>query len=557
MEESLKNPLFEGDVLTTTKTRCKNSMAIQTIANIAKGSFGPLGLDKMLVDDSGSITVTNDGATIFSLLDISDPAARLLASMARSQDQAAGDGTTSVIILAGELVKLSIEKIQEGFHPGLMSAGIVKASKLAIKYINDYLTIDMENYKKKYKRDILRDSIATSLNSKVVNSYISHFSPLVSEAVSGSKSNDQDSVQVLLRAGESIEDSKLLKGFGIATVPVNEKLFENKNLIKGRVILINNGFEARRLDLGQKINLTDTSTINQVKKTESELPIKVLKKLKENNIIGIISSCGFSSDSERLMENLGIFGIKRLEFKHLDRLASILKCRIFGNLDSILEANFNEKLYDEMNFSNTEIEHLRLNEGSIMLIRDDNDSFRSIIVRGPNEWILDEVERSIHDALCVGFKLKNKKGYKDNKIIAGGGSTELSTAVYLEELSGTYGSKIEIPMKIFAQSLLSIPETLAVNSGLNVSFVINTIMEKYKSELQRKEIKNDEDILIKYMGIGVDQDEPIVYDMLEKGIVEPLASKIKIIEIATEAALAILRVDESINLYPKQQPKKK
>ena len=551
-----KNPLFDGERIKGTAIRSKNSRSVESLANILKSSLGPKGLDKMMVDEAGSITVTNDGATILGLLDVVDPAARLVVELSRSQDTAAGDGTTSVAILAAELIKRGFQLVEEGVHAAIVTAGFVKAKNEASKFISSELTINTKD--KSGQHELLTQAIKTSLSSKAISVHSEVFAQMVAEAVTNNFFSAETETQVLLRAGSAISDSRLFDGYAFVSRPVNELLFRDKEqrLTKlcGHLVLCAFGLKPKRMELGVKINLENPETVNKLQAEEQEFPLKLVHKVAKEKFIGILSMGVISIPVKRLCEKLGLFALENVEYKHLHALSLLLNSRIHSTIENFLSEE-NGRAED----CEAEV-FLEPVEEEVVFVAKPKKPFagkrtpKSILLRGPNEYTLAEVERSLHDAIEVAKNLVSKQNSSEGKVVAGGGSVESASSAFLLQLADSFASQIRLPIKTFGEALMVIPETLAVNAGKSGVTVCALLRENFANFVSNDE---EEKSYKKYMGVCGKKSKLVEDDMAAKGIVEPVLSKLKQLEIATEAALSILRIDECIELYPDEKQKQK
>lgn len=533
--------------------RSSNVMAVQAVANVLKSSLGPQGLDKMLVDDLGDVTVTNDGATILKQLEVKHPAARILVDLSDLQDQEVGDGTTTVTLIAAELLKRGNQLVMNGIHPISIISGYKLAAREAIKYINEHLTTSVSGI----GRDILLNVARTTLNSKYIGAESDHFAKLIVDAIkavetvddSGSAKFPVGAINILKSHGRSARESALHDGYALARLTRASQAMP-QSIKKARIALLDFNLRQHRMQLGVQIHITDPEELERVRQKERDITKAKIDKILKAGANVVLTTQGIDDMALKYFVEAGAIAVRRVDRRDMRRIARCTggtSCLTLATIDG--DEEFNSAWLGECD----EVSEERVGDWDFLFFKGcKNSKAQSLVLRGPNETFLDEVERSVHDALCAV-----SRALEHDSICAGGGAVEASLSVYLEDLARTLGSREQLAVAEFAEALLVIPRTLAVNAAqdsLDLLARLRRHHHRYQCSTATAQNagtastthENKDDA----KWYGLDLIEGNVRNNLRAGVVEPAQSKIKAIRFATEAAITILRIDDVIKLAP-------
>ncbi|NHV45373.1 MAG: thermosome subunit [Candidatus Verstraetearchaeota archaeon] len=505
-----------------------NIMAAITIAEAVKSTLGPKGMDKMLVDTLGDVTITNDGATILGEIEVQHPAAKIMVEVSKTQDEEVGDGTTTSVVLAGELLKKAEELIEKNIHPTLIVQGYKKATEKAIETLEKIaIPVDINN------DEMLRKVAYTSMNSKASAGIADIFADIVVKAVKqiaekrGEKYiADIDYVQVVKKQGGSVNDSLLVYGVIVDKEVVHPGM--PKKVQDAKIALLDCPLEIEKTEIDAEIRISDPTQMKAFIEEEGRMLKEMVNKIKAVGANVVFCQKGIDDLAQHYLAKEGIMALRRVKKSDMEKLARATGARIVTNLDDLTPADLG---YAKL------VEERRFGEDKLTFVEGCKDPRAvSILIRGGLQRVVDEAERTLHDALCTVSDV-----IEEGKVVAGGGAPEMEIAKALREYATSIGGREQLAIEAFADSIEVIPRTLAENAGLDP---IDIIVE-LRSRHEKGEI-----------WAGVDVISGKVANMLEKGVIEPLVVKTQAIKSATEACSMILRIDDVIAAAKTTTPSK-
>jgi archaeal chaperonin len=511
--------LKEGASQTKGRDAQKNNIAAaKLIAEVVRSSLGPRGMDKMLVDGLGDVTITNDGATILKEIDVQHPAAKMMVEISKATDNEVGDGTSSVVVLAGALIEKAEELINKDVHPTIIVDGYRKSALKSIEIFNQLAQkIDGSNKAELIK--IARTSMQTKLVSKesdelsqvVVNAALQ-----VSEPKESGYSVDIDDVKVEKKAGGSLRDTKLIKGIVLDKEVVHGGM--PKRVEKAKIALVNSALEIEKTEFDAKINISSPDQMKMFLEEENRMLKSMVDKIISSGANVAICQKGIDDVAQHYLAKSNVLSVRRVKESDMTKLARATGARIVNNLEDLGTKDLG--LADLVEERKVETDKWVFIEGC------KHPKAVTILIRGGSQRVVDEAERSLHDALMV-----TKDVIERPFIVAGGGSPESYVAGKLREWSSTLSGREQLAADKFAESLEVIPLALAENAGMDP---IDTL-----TELRSKQAKGSK-------WSGIDARSAKIVDMSKLDIVEPLSVKEQIIKSATEVASMILRIDDVI-----------
>jgi len=532
---------IDGERTSGMDVRNENVHAVSAIQNIMKTSLGPQGLDKMLVDDIGDVTITNDGATILSRIEVKHPAAKVLVELAQTQDEAVGDGTTSVVILAAEILKRSNELIKNGIHPTNVIAGIKIAAKKSIEFIRSDLQIKTDTL----GRDSLISAARTSMASKILGPDSEYFSEIVVNAVqnikvvtsSGKERYPIKSINILKQHGKSVRESVLVNGFAINVRRASQGMPQR---IKGaKIALLDINLNRQRMKMGVQVQITDPTKLQGVQEREITLIRDRIQMIINAGANVIFTTKGIDDLCLKYFVEAGAIAARRCNKDDLRRIAKATGGSVVTSLADLQgEESFDPAYLGEAD----EVVEETLADDQLIYVKGcKNTKAQSIILRGANEFLLDEMDRTLHDAICV-----IKRVLESKTVVAGGGAVEAALSIYLEKFATSIKSREQLAIAEFAEALLVIPKTLSVNAAQDATELVAKLRVCHndsQSDPTKKALNRT----------GLDLIDGKIRDNIAAGVIEPALTKIKYIQFATEASITILRIDDLIRINEKEK----
>jgi archaeal chaperonin len=511
--------LKEGASQTKGRDAQKNNIAAaKLISEVVRSSLGPRGMDKMLVDGLGDVTITNDGATILKEIDVQHPAAKMMVEISKATDNEVGDGTSSVVVLAGALIEKAEELITKDVHPTIIVDGYRKSALKSIEIFN-HLAQKIDPGNKSELIRVARTSMQTKLVSKdsdelsevVVNAALQ-----VSEPNESAYIIDIDDVKVEKKTGGSLRDTKLIKGIVLDKEVVHGGM--PKRVEKAKIALINSALEIEKTEFDAKININSPDQMKMFLDEENKMLKNMVDKIISSGANVAICQKGIDDVAQHYLAKSNVLSVRRVKESDMTKLSRATGARIVNNLEDLSSKDLGSA--DLVEERKVETDKWVFVEGC------KHPKAVTILIRGGSQRVVDEAERSIHDALMVTKDVMEKP-----LIVAGGGSPESYVAGKLREWSSTLSGREQLAADKFAESLEVIPLALAENAGMDP---IDTL-----TELRSKQTKGSK-------WSGIDARGGKVVDMSKLDIVEPLSVKEQIIKSATEVASMILRIDDVI-----------
>ena len=508
--------LKEGTERTKDKeAQFNNIAAAKAVGDTVRSTLGPKGMDKMLVNTIGDVVITNDGVTILKEIEVQHPAAKMVVEVAKTQDNECGDGTTTAVVLAGELLKQSEELIDAKIHPTVITSGFRMAANKAVEVLNE-IAVDAT------KDEILRKVAVTSLTGKAVGEEYDVLADVVvraAKAVAEDGKVDTDNIRIEKKVGGVIGDTYLIEGVVIDKEAVHSRM--PKKIENAKIALFAASLEVKKTEFDAQIQITNPESMTAFLAEEENTMKAIVEKIKEVGANVVFSSKGVDELVQHYLAKAGILGYRRLKQSDLEAIAKATGGSIVGSVMEITKKDLGtagmveEKLVGE--------------DGMAFITKCKNPKAMTIFVRGGTEHVLEEVERAVNDAVrTVSVTLEDKK------VVAGGGAPEIEIGLRLSEFASSVGGREQLAIEKFAKAMEIIPWTLAENAGLDS---IDSII-KLKNAHEKK--KKDG----KYYGLDLSSGEAV--DMLKLNVVEPLRVKVQAITSAEEVANMVLRIDDVI-----------
>jgi thermosome len=499
--------------------RKSNMMAAQIIAEVLKTTLGPRGMDKMLIDSLGDITITSDGATVLDEIDVQHPAAKMMIEVSKTQDKEVGDGTTTAVILAGELLKQAVELLEENIHPSIIISGYQKAADKAIETLEAAaIDVDMQDH------ETLMKLSNTSMRSKAVSSARDHLSSIVIDAIKqiiekrdGRIIADVDNVQIVKNEGKSLEETELIQGIIVDKEVVHAGM--PKKIKEAKIALLDTPLEVKKTEFDAEIRITSPESIKAFLDQESSMLEKKVEQVVESGANVLFCQKGIDDMAQHYLAKAGVLSARRAKKSDMEKLAKATGGKVVNNLADLKESDLGKC---------GSVEEKKISGDNMIFVEGcDNPQAVAIFVRAGLERMIDEAERGLNDALHVIADVAEVP-----KMVAGGGSIEMELSKKVRDFAAQVGGREQLAIEGFADALEVIPRTLADNAGLDI---LDTMVAMKAAHAKKKGIA---------MGVNV-YDEGVI-DMLDEGVVEPMVVKLQAIKSGVEVASMILRIDDVI-----------
>jgi thermosome len=496
-----------------------NITAAIIVSEVVKSTLGPRGMDKLLVDSLGDVTVTNDGATVLDEIDVQNPAAKMMVEVAKAQDDEVGDGTTTAVLLAGNLLKRAQDLLDDGVHPTTIVAGYKKGADRAIE------TLDSIGDPIKLEDKVALKKIAmTAMHSKGLGGAREHFADIAIEAVQqvaekrGDKMYaDVDNVQLVKKEGKSLLDTELVKGIIVDKEVVHPGM--PKNVKNAKIALLDAALEIEKTEISAEIRINDPTQMKAFLDEENRMMKEMVDKIKSSGANVVLCQKGIDDTTQHYLAKEGILAVRRIKKSDIEKLGRATGGKIVTNLDDLKSSDLGKAGL---------VEERKIGDDKMVFIQECKDPRSvSILIRAGLERLVDEAERALKDALSVVADVVHKP-----KVVTGGGAVEAELAKRLREYGMKVGGREQLAIEAFGETLEMVPKTLAENAGFDPI----DIMVSLRSAHEKKDGINQ----------GVDVMKGGVKDMKKQGVIEPLRVKEQAIRSAAEAASMILRIDDVI-----------
>ncbi len=519
--------LKEGTDRTRGRTAQSNNIyAARLLADMVKTTLGPRGMDKMLVDSMGDVVITNDGATILKELDLAHPAVKMVQEVAKTQDAECGDGTTTSVVLTGELLKVAGELLEKGIHPTTITSGYNLAAKEAVKVLEGMaVTI------KKNDKEVLRNIAKTSLASKSANTSSDLLTQVVVDAVTGIAETtgtgknvvttvDLDNILVQKAQGGSLEDTQLVQGIILDKERVHAGMPEKVE--NAKIALVNAALEIKKTEVDAKIEITAPDQLGAFLAQEESTLKGYVEKVKKSGANVLVCQKGIDDLAQHFLAKNGVYAIRRAKKSDMEKLAKATGAQIVNTLDDLDKKSLGTAGL---------VQERKIGDDTFTFVTDcPSPKAVSILVRGGTEHVVAEADRALEDALSVVAV-----ALEDGKMTPGGGAAAIEIAMQLRSFAPTVGGREQMAVEAFADAVEVVPRTLAENAGLDEIDILLSLRRAHKRGKT---------------AAGVNVFTGKVVDMFDENVIEPLRVGTQELKAATEAAVMILRIDDVLSAKP-------
>jgi len=495
-----------------------NISAARIVTEVVKTTLGPRGMDKMLVDSLGDVTVTSDGATVLDELDVQHPAAKMLVEIAKTQDDEVGDGTTTAVVLAGELLKRAEMLLDQGLHPTMINAGFRKAEEKAMEILREIAKpVDLKD------SETLRKIAVTAMYGKSLGAATEHFAKIAVDAVNhviekrgDGFSADIENIQLVKKEGKSLLDTELVRGVIVDKEVVHPGM--PRRVEKAKIVLLDTALEMEKTEFSAEIKISNPQQMQAFLDEETKLMKDMVEKVKASGANVVLCQKGIDEVAQSFLAKAGILAARRIKKSDIEKLSRATGARIITNFDDLRSSDLGVAGL---------VEERKLGDDKMIFIQDCKDPKSvSILIRAGLERMVDEAERTLKDALSVVIDVVKKP-----KIVAGGGAVETELAKRTREYATKIGGREQLAVEAFADAMEVIPRTLADNAGLDQIDILVGLRAAHETKGV-------------WSGINVYNGE--IVDMWKEGVLEPLKVKEHAIGSAVEVASMILRIDDVI-----------
>jgi thermosome len=495
-----------------------NIMAARAIADAVRSTLGPKGMDKMLVDSMGDVVITNDGVTILKEIDVQHPAAKMVVEVAKTQDEEVGDGTTTAAILAGEFLKNALDLIDSKVHPTIIAKGYRMASERAVEILDSLgITVGADDV------ETLRNIAMTAMMSKSISGSREHMAKLAVEAVrtiteerDGNLKADLDNIQIVKKQGGSMEDTEMIRGIIVDKEPVHSAM--PKKIENAKIALVNSALEIKKTEVEAKIQITNPEQMQAFLNEEERILKQMVEQIKSVGANVVFCQKGIDDLVQHYLAKERIFAARRLKESDIEKLSKATGAKIVNKLSELEKRDLGEAALVEVK---------KMQDDEMTFVTGcKNPKAVSILIRGGTEHVVDEIERSLDDALNVV-----RVAIEDGKMAAGGGATAMELAMGLKDFAASVSGREQMAIDAYASALEVVPIALAQNAGLDPIDVLIDLRKAHKAGN-------------KYAGINVFTGK--VVNMRKENVLEPLRVGRQAIISATDAAIMILRIDDVV-----------
>ncbi|MFP3161892.1 MAG: thermosome subunit alpha [Acidilobus sp.] len=509
-----------------------NILAAKVLAEMLKTSLGPRGLDKMLIDSFGDVTVTNDGATIVKEMEVQHPAAKLLVEIAKAQDAEVGDGTTSVVVLAGALLDKAEALLEQNIHPTLIIEGYTKAMNKALELL-DKIAVPVDVNNDENLRKIATTTIGSKYSGqgpereKLVELAVNAIKIIAEPRPEGGYNVDLDNVKIEKKKGGGLMDSMQVRGIVLDKEVVHPGM--PKRVTNAKIAVLDAPLEIQKPDITTKIRVTDVEQLDSFLEEETKILKDMVDQIAATGANVVITQKGIDDVAQHFLAKKGILAVRRVKRSDIEKLARATGAKIVTSIRDLKP--------ESLGYADLVEERKVGNDKMVFIEGAKNPRSVTILLRGANDMLLDEAERNLNDVL---HGLRNIM--REPKIVGGGGAPEIELALRLREFAATVGGKEQLAIEAFADALETIPSVLAESAGMDPLDAVMQLRSLHSKGL-------------KFAGVDV-LNGKVADDMISVNVYEPLLVKKQVIKGAAEAAIALLKIDDLIAAAPPKKEEK-